>query len=337
MEDIAIAVENHKRMRWDGRAGAYEVWYTTLSHLTSGAGFWIRYAIVAPRRTQARVEVWFTSFAPDLAAANVSVCQRYPLEQFGADRSRFALRFGPSLLEAGRMTGMLDAGGTPVTWDLVYEPVTEPLQMLPPALYRTGWLGTKVLVPHPFLMAGGKIDVGGHSFFLNSDPGEQGHVWGSRHAAEWTWFHASSFVEEGGEPVPGYATGIVAQPSLPGGIVLPPVAFGHIVWREHHLRITPASRWDERGTGAWRWSGRMADEDVAVTVRLPWSETVAAEYEDPSGKRRFCHHTCRGGCEVEFKAPRRPPRVFRAPSAAHLELGSRSRDPRAPRVVRVQT
>jgi hypothetical protein len=333
VDDLGARVDDAKRARWRrGRGPHYEVWYTTVSQLTSGAGFWIRYALLEPRRAPPRVEVWFASFVPDQASACVAAVQEYPIDQLAYRDNPFTVRIGPCTLESGRMTGMLEAAGTPVTWDLVYTPVTEPLEPLPEAFYRAGWVGTKLVVPHPFLLAGGKIEIGGRTFILNGDPGEHGHVWGRRHAAEWLWFHASAFVEEGGEPIPGYVTGVAARQQL-GGVLLPPLSFGHLVWREKHVALRPATPWQERDGGAWRWTGTRGDEDVAVSVSFRWPELLLAEYEDPGGARVFCHHTERGDCRVEFRAPRRPPTVFQAAGTAHLEIGSRRADPRAGRRV----
>ena len=132
---------------------------------------------------------------------------------------------------------MIEANGTPVTWDLVYEPVTDPLQYLPDVFYKTGMMGSKILIPHPFMSIGGKIQIRDHSFILNNDTGQQSHAWGRRYPAEWVWFHCSSFVEAGSEPLPAYVTGLIAQPHLVGNFRLAPSSFGHLVWKEKHLQL----------------------------------------------------------------------------------------------------
>ena len=150
MDELAARVEEAKRARRErGGRPHYEAWYTTLSQLTSGAGFWIRYVSLQPARGEPRVEVWFTSFVPDQPSACVAVCQEYPLEQLTYRDRPFELRIGASVLEPERITGMLDAAGTPVTWDVVTTPVTEPLELLPRALYRARWVRSKLVVPHP--------------------------------------------------------------------------------------------------------------------------------------------------------------------------------------------
>src|SRR5213594_2752135 len=96
MEDVAAVIAGAKKMRWDFRARPhYEVWYTTVSQLSTGAGFWIRYAIVAPEPGPNRVEVWFTSFIPDLAEGNVAVAQEYPSSISRRARNRFRSAWVP--------------------------------------------------------------------------------------------------------------------------------------------------------------------------------------------------------------------------------------------------
>ncbi len=337
MTDASTKLGRYKEMRWDGRSRRhYEAWYTTMNQISTGAGFWIRYALLVPRNGSANIQVWFTSFVPDLSGAQVAVVQKYSLDQFSVSAAPFRVRMGPNTLESGRMTGMINAGGTPVTWDLVYESVTDPLQNLPDVFYNTRWTRSKFLTPHPFLMIGGKIQVGDHSFILNGDPGQQGHIWGRRHADEWTWFHCSSFIEQGGDPVAGYVTGITAQQRFAGGLALPPLNFGHLVWKDRHLQIRPATPWSERWKGIWEWNGSTEDEDVKVTLSIPWKEMVLAPYEDPAGHSILCHHTDLADCVLHFRAPRQPPRVFRSTGKAHLEIGSRSADTRVQRKVIMQ-
>jgi hypothetical protein len=233
------------------------------------------------------------------------------------------------------MTGMLDAGGIPVVWDLVYDAVTDPLVFLPEAFYKTPWIRTKLVVPHPYLQIGGKIQIANRTFLLNGDPGQQGHVWGTRHAAEWIWFHCSSFTEENGDSVPGYVAGVSARQRM-GPLLLPPLSFGHLVWKDQHIPLRPDSRWEDRWDGPWEWRGKLGDRSVQVRLTIPWDRMVSAEYEDPSGGSPICHHTERADCTIHFRSPRRPPVVYSSRAMAHLEIGSRRRDPRSRRSVRYQ-
>ena len=338
MERAVTALDSLKEMRWNGRSrGHFEAWYATMNQVSSKAGFWIRYAMVAPRTGENRAQVWFTSLVPGASEASVAAVQEYPPDQFNASSAPFALRVGPSSLESGRMTGMMEIAGVPVTWDLVYEAVTDPLRNLPEVFYKTRWVASSFLTPHPFMMIGGKIQIGFHTFILNADPGQQGHIWGRSHAEEWVWFHCSSFIQEGGNPIPAYVTGVTARQRLLGRVLLPPLSFGHLVWNEKHVQIRPETGWEKRWNGPWAWKGVAGDEEVKLSLVVPWTEMVLAPYRDPAGRTLYCHHADVADCTVEFRGPRKPPRVFRSTRMAHLELGSRSPDARVARKVLIQT
>ena len=196
---------------------------------------------------------------------------------------------------------------TPVTWDLVYEPVTDPLQYLPDVFYKTGMMGSKILIPHPFMSIGGKIQIRDHSFILNNDTGQQSHAWGRRYPAEWIWFHCSSFVEAGSEPLPAYVTGLIAQPHLIGNLRLAPSSFGHLVWKEKHLELRSQTSWEHRREGGWEWKGSLGEEEVVVTLTFPWSRDGAC------GVRRS-----RGPSDLlpSYRSRRLHRALSRAPSAA---------------------
>ena len=72
--------------RWDGQAPFVETWCATLNHVNSGAGFWIRYAIVVPKGGPARGEVWFASFTPGRESASAAVGCRFAEDDVEADR-----------------------------------------------------------------------------------------------------------------------------------------------------------------------------------------------------------------------------------------------------------
>ncbi len=329
-DDKSPDLEN--AVRWDGHSRPhYEAWYAALGQLNSGTGFWIRYAILAPRKGPPTGQVWFVSSAPSISKANVAAEVKFPIDQFVSTKESLALRIGPCSLEAGRMSGSLNAGDVSVTWDLDYESVTDPLEFLPEVLYKASRTRSRLVIPHPFLLIGGKIQIHDCQFVLNGDPGLQGHVWGTRFADEWIWFHCCSFAETEGNLVPAYVTGITAQQRILGRLHLRPLSCGHLVWHERHLPIQPALRWPARWQGPWEWQGNLADEDISVTLSVPWQDMVLAEYEDPAGHRLFCHHTDRADCTVTFRTPRQPARSFHSAGMTHLEIGSRDIDPRVTR------
>jgi hypothetical protein len=332
METVTEVGRLGNTMQWDGQlCPHFEVWHVTLNQLNSGAGFRIRHAIIAPRKGTASAQVSFTSFVPSVAQANVAAAKLFPIDLLSFTKNPFSLRIGPASLAPERLAGKLDAADAAVSWDLSCEPVTEPLELLPEVLYRAFWIRAKLVTPYPFMHVGGEIRIRDSRFLLNGDPGQLVHAWGTRHPDEWIWFHCSSFLSDSGDLVPGYVTGVAAQRRPLGRLNLPPLSYGHLVWKERHLPIRPVSSWPSRWRGPWEWQGRLADEVIAVTLTVPWHDMVVAEYDDPAGRRSYCQYADRADCVLTFRSPRLPARVFRATGLAHLEIGSRDTDPRVTR------
>jgi hypothetical protein len=326
------AVRNDLAVRWDGSSlPHYEAWWTTLNQLNTAAGFRIGYVLLGEGDVNPQGEVWFTSFVNDTESANVAVAQMFPADQVTVAPDHLPLRIGPCSMESGRITGMLPAGPLPVTWDLVYEPVTESLRYLPERLYHRA--GYRLLVPYPFMIIGGKIQIGDHRFVLNGDPGQQQHVWGGLPSAEWAWFHCSSFAGESGNPIPAYVTGLSR---LEGRVARAPkpASSGHLVWNERHLELHPVSSWENRWSEAWEWSARSNEEEIRIILAVPWNHMVVARHQH-EGNALYCHYSSRAVCTVNFKAPRQPPRIFHSGGKAHMEIGSRHLDPRVSRVVEI--
>jgi hypothetical protein len=317
--------------RWDRQAPFVETWCATLNHVNSGAGFWIRYAIVVPGDAPARGEVWFASFTPGSESASAAVGCRFGADDIEADRELGFVRIGPCLIEPDGMTGMLAVDGTPVTWELEYKPVTEPLRYMPE--YSPGRYG--FAVPYPFMLIGGRIQVRDHQFALNGDPGQQSHSWGENPPSEWMWFHCSAFIREGGDPIPAYVTGLSLRRLLIAGIPRPAVSFGHLVWNQTHIPIRPEHAWRDRTSTEWAWGGASAGERMDVRLKIPWSDMVVAEHSGPSGLIVRVHHTDLATCSLRMVQAGRAPTLFTAAGLAHAEIVSTRPDPRVQRFLRV--
>ncbi len=317
--------------RWGSEAPFCETWCATLNHLSSGAGFWIRYAIVAPRRAPARAEVWFASFTPGRESASAALGCVYARDEFDVAVDPCSVQAGPCLLEPDRMTGMLAGEGTPVIWDLEYNPVTGPLSYFPDRSYLSRrW---KLVVPYPFMLIGGKIQVRDQQFTFNGDPGQQSHSWGAVTPARWGWFHCSAFLRDGGDPVPAYVTGTLLQQRF--RMPLSPSSFGHLVWNERHIPIQSAQSFRGGSRGDWQWQGSSGEETIDVNVTLPWNDLVAAEHRGATGLVTYIHHTGSATCTVRFSGPGQPPASFTAARLAHAQIAGPTLDPRVRRLLRM--
>ena len=332
MKSLPQEPDVYNQMRWDGRSrGHHESWILTLSQANTGAGFRIRYALLVPERGEITVQVSLASFVPGRTNTNVAIARTFPVEHLSWTNEPFWLEMGPCSIEPGRMTGMLDGGGAVAFWDLLYQGVTDPLLNLPKGLYRSQARPWLILTPYPFMLIGGKIQIGDHQFMLNGDPGQQEHFWGSRYPVEWIWFHCSSFLEESGEPVPAYIAGVTMQDLIFGRFMRRPESFGHLVWREKHIALNPATPWQDRRQGRWQWKGLLGHEHVTAILSLLFQEAVLEEYRDPSWRPSYCHHSEIADCSLQFQASGQPARSYRSRGMAYAEIGSFRADSQTPR------
>jgi hypothetical protein len=324
------AVTRQLSPRWNRKRPFVETWCTSLNHLSSGAGFWIRYSLAVPRTGPARGEVWFASSTPGRESASAAFGCRFGADEIDADGDLGMVRIGPCLLEPEGITGMLACEGTPVAWELEYRPVTDPLQSFSgPA--REG--AYDFVVPYPFMLAGGRIQVRDHQFSFNGDPGLQSHSWGPDSPPGWTWFHCSGFVQEGGDPIPAYVTGASFRPPLLGSIPGFPRSSGHLVFNEKHVPIRAVHSWQERMSADWHWAGQAGGETISVRVKIPWSGMIAAEYRSLSGGLRCLHNTDLATCRVTINSPGRPATILESQRMAHVQVETPRPDPRVRRVL----
>ena len=326
MPELSQEPDLFNRMRWDGRSRIHvETWVLTLNQVSTGAAFHIRYGLLVPEKGRVSVQVSFTSCVPGRTGSDVAIAHNYPVDHLSWTDDPFWLEMGPCCIESGRVTGMLGAGGTAVTWDLLYQQVTDPLLNLPSrSRHDRAW---GLVTPSPFTLFGGKIEIEDHQFMLNGDPGQLVHFWGSCYPSEWIWYHCSSFLGDGGEPLPVYVSGMTAQDPLLGAIMRRPKSFGHLVRGESHIKLDPVTSWRDRKAGHWQWKGLLGKEQATVEVTVPRRNLVLAEYDEPCGRRVYCHHSESADCRLQFQEAGRPPRLFRAEGMACVEIGANEADP----------
>jgi hypothetical protein len=328
--DAEDGLAEYKSFRGAASGGPHvEVWHTTVNHLSSGAGFVIRYQYTKGSSGPADVLVAFVSKTPAAGSADVGVVVRYPGEQFTAGRGGLPVRFGACVVAAGRITGMVDAGGIPVTWDIVSRRVTDPLVLVGEKI-RFGRTPLEAVVPHPFLHAGGRVQIGSHQFVLNGDPGHQAHLWGRGLAGAWTWMSCSSFLDGGGDVIPAYLVGYVEAGSGPGWWPRRIRSAGHLVWGETHVQLVQAEAPPPGKQGPWLWKGLCGNEEVFVSMRMTPAESFALTVPDTSGLFARLAVSPKADCEVEFRSPGRPGRRYVAAGSAYVETGEKCQQPGEP-------
>jgi len=319
------------------RPGTYEVWYVTWNH-PNGQGYWLRYIIKAPLRTDGRGdhepprgELWFARMDPEDPAQTFGIHEHYPIDQVKTDAEPFAVTIAGCLLTDRRAFGELAGAGHAIRWDLRWEPSPATLLMLPDAMYARGGIGdTSVLSPNPQIAISGTVTIDGVELSFDGVPGEQSHVWGKKHAYSWAWAHCADFDE-----APGATFVMLGARLQRRGITLPPLTIMTLDLDGERHRLSNfrnvlgnRSTWD---TGVIRFSSWSPTLRLEGSFTCSPEQMVSCPYVDPDGQELTCVNSEIGDVEIIVQRRRglrwAEERQLISTGRGHFEIGSRARDP----------
>src|SRR3954468_16934173 len=194
---------NANVLQWDGGPGHYEVYYLSATDPGAGLGLWIRYTLRAPAAGAGECALWF--MAMDRGGSRFARKASHPIGELEAETDPFRLPLAGADLSDRGMAGGFDG----VAWELLWEPSLPAAEHVHPLLRRAGIAKTIVVLAHPDLSVSGTVRFDGREYVLEGVPGGQAHLWGSKHAARWTWAHANDLRGLDGERRPGaYVDGV---------------------------------------------------------------------------------------------------------------------------------
>ena len=266
---------------WTGKPGRYEVWFLTMSD--GKQGYWIRYTLHALEGRSPEGRLWFASFD-----------RENPEATFGLNRGEhaitlqsghtFEVKVGDSYLRSGHASGSVVGAGHGVSWELDFPTGDPTYRLLPPALYRGRMSPTKPFAPNVDTRFTGRITMDAHEVKLDGMPGQQGHLYGTKHAERWAWAHCSAF--EGDDAV---LHALTAQ-GRRGPLKTPFNTFVGLRWRGEWLRFRKVSRHRDYWLGGWRVD--LSNRRYRLTGRVAGDPSllIRTRYEDPDGAPRFCHN-----------------------------------------------
>jgi hypothetical protein len=276
-------MEEDNRPAWTGKPGRYEVWFLTMSDGSSG--YWIRYTLLAPQAGPAEGRLWFARFGRGDVKATFGINRRVPIEDVELASDDLEIRVGGGLLRSGHSQGAVSGGGHDVSWTLDFDTGAPSYRLLPDVLYRGGLAPTKPFAPNVDTAFSGRVVIDGETVPISSMPGQQGHLYGTKHAERWAWAHCGAFDQE--EAV---VQVLVAQ-GRRGPLMTPFTTFAGLMWQGRWIRFRGAARTRPFWLGGWRID--LSDRRYRLTGRVAGdpANMVQAEYHDPDGTPRFCHNT----------------------------------------------
>jgi hypothetical protein len=277
--------------RWTGKAGAYEAWFLTLTDPATGQGFWIRSTLHAPPDTQPNAGIWFARFDPSDPSSTFGlheISTRFDCshEAFDVAIGDLEAPGGYAHMASGVAEGVVRGGGHEVAWDLRFPAdLADTYRLLPPALYHGPVAPTKPLAPNVDIRISGTVTVDGELLRLARAPGQQGHLFGTRHAERWAWAHCVDFVGEEAAMVALTAQGRSSPPASPYAM------FVGVRWQGQWIRLSGVSRKRPFGLGVWHIDLSNRRYRLTGRVEAPPMALLRARYEDPDGRERWCHNS----------------------------------------------
>ncbi len=270
---------------WDGKPGHYEVWFVTLSD--GRTGYWIRSTLHAPTGAPPEGRVWFARFDREDPSRTLALNAGFAMKRVSDRPDPFEVRIGDAEFGSGQAAGKLAGSGHEVSWDVTWPTGDETLRLLPDALYRGGLAPTKPFSPNPATSFSGTVTVDGETVSLEGVPGQQGHLYGSRHAERWAWAHCAAFEGASG---PAVLSALTAQGKR-GPVTTPFTTFVTLRLDGRTIRLRKVSRRTDTALGAWRID--LADRRYRLTGRVAADpeRMVQARYLDPDGTPRWCHNS----------------------------------------------
>jgi hypothetical protein len=317
-------------LRWDGRAGHYEVYYLTFTDRASSVGVWIRYTMVAPLQGEPEAALWFLAMDPLKDGGAVFGRKRsFPAAELEHQAEPFSLKIGGASLSDGAMSGALDDA----SWDLRWSPGRE-YQHVHPVLQRLRVAQTTLVLPHGDVAVDGTFSYAGRTFKVSGARGGQAHLWGSKHATSWAWVHAGDWQTLDGEPVPDtFVDGVSVNVSRFGREVGPSTPVVGRVDGVDFFSTTPVRVLRNPSTFAltgWRFEAVGGSRKLVGEVDAEREQLAGVTYHDPDGELAYCYNSETASMRLHLYE--RAKRVggwehkttLTAPGRAHFEYAQRT-------------
>jgi hypothetical protein len=276
-------------LQWDGSPGHYEVYYLSATDPRSGLGLWVRYTMRAPLQGPPECALWF--MAMDRDGSRFARKLTRPIEELTAQHEPFHLTLaGADLSDRGMAGGFED-----VAWELLWEPSLPAVDHVHPLVRRSGVAKTLLRLVHPDLAISGTVRFDGRELELDGARGGQANVWGSKHAARWTWAHANDLRGLDGERRPGaYVDGVSVYVERFGRELGPSTPIvGRFGGRDFRSTdpVRVVRNTSRFGLTSWRFEARDGARRVVGEVDAPRESLVGVTYHDPDGDSAYCYNS----------------------------------------------
>lgn len=337
--------ERDNLMRFDGQQlGFYEVYFIEVQDRAHQSGLWIRYTLRSPvkRDGGAIAEVWGMFFDRKDPARNIALKQSMLFAEAQLEHDRLFFSVAGCQLTHSGCRGRIERDGKLIEWDLAWEERSRLVHYPFERMYSGGFPKTKVLSPHFDLRARGSYAANGVRFELADEPGQQSHLWGTRHAHRWIWAHSNTFAEEPNAVFEGLTAEVKVGPIATPFLTLFALRYRGVDYlfnRPRDLLRTNESRTDAKISASnyfpvSRWIVGGGNDRLRFRGEI-WSDLphyIGARYTDPDGSGLVCSHSKVASAKLEILTRDggawRVSDTLTSDGATALEFVGREPDPR---------
>ncbi|MBW1811337.1 MAG: hypothetical protein JRJ87_24325 [Deltaproteobacteria bacterium] len=323
-------------LRWDGkRRGWYEVYFLKWNDPRSNTAGWIRYTMTSPtnKSKQPYCELWGIFFDVDNPADNFAVKQRFPVDRLTWEKDRFSLRIDQAQLGMNACHGSIKSKDEKhsLAWDLKFDSAGPTFYHFPHArMYTMKFPKTKVLSPHQNARFSGTFTVDGRKITLEDVPGQQEHLWGTKHGLRWAWGHCNAFKED----PQAVWEGLDAQIKL-GPIKSPhlKVFYVRAFGREYLFNSIPKWLLNKSSWELCHWDFEAHNDQIRIVGQVSCrpEEMVGVTYTDPDSELLWCNNTKVASIKLKLYGPGGTPMgELTSKNAAAAEYVDRKTYPQVP-------
>ena len=238
-----------------------------------------------PRGRYGYAGAWFAQFDPVDPAQTFGIHRKAENSVDARDEFKLLDAEG-TRMRSGHAEGSVAGDGHEARWSLEWPTGDPTYQLLPPALYRGPIAPTKPYSPNVDTLVSGTVTVDGQTIRITGAHGQQGHLYGSRHAERWAWAHCGDFDDED-----AVVHALTAQ-GRRGPVLTPFLTVIGVRWQGRWIRLMKVSRRSDFRT-IGRWTIDLGNQRYRLTGRIeaPIRSLLRARYEDLDGTPRFCHNS----------------------------------------------
>lgn len=282
--------ERDNIVKWQGQNGFYEVYYLKFNHRSTRTAFWLRYTLLAPVEGGAVAELWAVFFDALNPKNNSAVKETFPISSAEFSREKFYFRIDNAELTHNSARGEIKKSCGSIRWDLNYEPQKNSFYHYPhPVMYKMRIPKTKVCSPNFDIKINGRIEINGREIICDKSPGQQSHIWGTKHAESWVWANCNAFSNR-----QGIFEGLSAQIRA-GKFLSPPLTTLYVMFKNSEYYMNGLWRTYKNFSlvefPVWKFHGVSGECSFEGEAWSGIENFVGVEYTDPDGDKLWCYNS----------------------------------------------